>query len=236
MPSPPVVLLPLTLPALLSSVLTSHISPVPTTLIICSSRESFLQALVRSLQQQGEDADVLERLLMPTLHNLSSARHVNLGFCTSVQALTAYLTAYVEAKAAEDGQEEKETLMLVNPLSLHAPTPSFSAQGLSRTFATAVETAQRVNARLVMVECLGMQRDIHYPDDDEDLRDALEEASSSPAPTDEDPWEQEVPILNVSARRFGHGTGERAWAGRTVKVKRIAARWFRFQKAVREIS
>jgi hypothetical protein len=44
----------------------------------------------------------------------------------------------------------------------------------------------------------------------------------------QDPWEQEVSILNVSARRFGSGSGERAWAGRTVKVKRIAARWFRF--------
>jgi hypothetical protein len=34
----------------------------------------------------------------------------------------------------------------------------------------------------------------------------------------------------VAAKKFGSGTNDRAWAGRTVKVKRIAARWFRFHK------
>jgi hypothetical protein len=235
MASAPVVLLPLTLPALLNDVLTSHISPGPTTLIICSSRESFLEALVRSLQHQDADTDVLDRLLLPTLHNLSSARNVTLHFCASVQALSAYLTAYVGAKIAQTRHEEKETMMLVNPLTLHAPTPSFSAQGLSRTFATAVETARRIDAQLVLVECMGIQGDTHYPDEDEDLRAALEESNSSPALIEENPWEQEVSILNVSARRFGHGTGERAWAGRTVNVKRVAARWFKFQKARSEV-
>ena len=48
-----------------------------------------------------------------------------------------------------------------------------------------------------------------------------------------DPWDQDVSILNVSARRFGSAAGERSWAGRTVTAERIAARWFRFQHLAR---
>ena len=229
----PVVLSSLTLPALLNDILTSRNNTAPSTLIVCSSRDAFLRTHVRSLQQEEiDDADVLHRLLAPTLQNLASARHVNITFCESVQALAAYLAVYAGARPGKMALiEEKEVLILVNPLSLHAPTPSFSAQGLSRTFATAVETAQRINAKLLVVECSGAQQDFHYHDtDDDDVRAALEDGRSSPVHLDEDPWEQQVPILNVSARRFGSGSGDRAWAGRTVKVKTIAARWFKFQR------
>jgi len=50
---------------------------------------------------------------------------------------------------------------------------------------------------------------------------------------EEDPWEQDVAILNVSARKFGSGSNDRAWAGRTIKVKRVAGRWFRFKDDLR---
>jgi len=43
-----------------------------------------------------------------------------------------------------------------------------------------------------------------------------------------DPWQQDISILSISARKIGSGSGDRAWAGRTVKAKTIAARWFRF--------
>lgn len=120
--------------------------------------------------------------------------------------------------------------MLVNPLSLHAPTPSFSAQGLSRSFAAAVETALRVGTKLQMVECLGGWKETRLNDEDEEV-DALMrsgDGGSQAEAEEEDPWEQDVSILNVSAKKFGHGGSDRAWAGRTIKVKRIASRWFGF--------
>jgi hypothetical protein len=67
----------------------------------------------------------------------------------------------------------------------------------------------------------------------EEQSNAKRETESETEETELDPWEQEVSILNVSARRFGSAGGERAWAGRTVKARRIAARWFSFQKQVR---
>jgi hypothetical protein len=237
MPLEPTVLYPLTLPALLSHILSTQSASSPTTLVICSDRPSFLGELARSLSQQQETFQSptfghlkhceLKQLLVPTLHNLSITRHVKLAFCASVQALLAYLTAYDRPGYVNvDESEGKERLVLVNLLALHKPTSSFSAQGLSRTFATAVEAALRTGATLHLVECEG--RHSVSPEVTEDVAMSDEEEDDRPHAAEQDPWDQDVSILNVSARRLGSGTGERAWAGRTVKAKRIAARWFRF--------
>ncbi|KAJ4322707.1 hypothetical protein N0V94_002225 [Neodidymelliopsis sp. IMI 364377] len=232
MASVPTVLFPLTLPALLDYILSTQAAASPTTLVVCSDQKTFLDHLAHALKQQQatSDSSSLQQLLIPTLHNLSSTRHVKLAFCASVQALLAYLTAYDRPGYVHvDESEGSERLVLVNPLALHKPTSSFSVQGLSRTFAAAVETALRTGAALHLVECEDRREsrdedageDAAMPDDDENA-DAMAE--------EQDPWEQEVSILNVSARRFGSGAGERAWAGRTIKAKRIAARWFYFQR------
>ncbi|KAF1937208.1 hypothetical protein EJ02DRAFT_308576, partial [Clathrospora elynae] len=225
----PTVLYPLTLPALLDYVLTTQSSTSPTLLVICSSRDIFLQDLATSLQHHGEGrVDCLEQLAAPTLHNLLTTRYIKLAFCASVQALLAYLTAYGRPDTKHGGDAEgRKRVVLVNPLALHAPTSSFSAQGLSRVFATAAETALTTAIQLHVVECEGRRNRIEGAyDEDAEMDNGHGETQVEAAV--EDPWEQEVSILNVSARRFGSGTGERAWAGRTVKAKRIAGRWFHF--------
>ena len=241
----PTVLTPLTLPALLIYIVNTQSGTTSTTLILCSSREAFLQTLSCSLQtQHGRETDNLQQLTTPTLHNLFTTRHIHLAFCASVQALQGYLAAYGRPGAQhgiKHGKGERR-LVLVNPLSLHAPTPSFSAQGLSRTFAAAVETALRVGAKLQMVECLGAgERRVETArsdgddeeEEEEEQGDALLESGgtgSQAEDEEDDPWEQHVSILNVSARRFTTKSGDRAWAGRTIKVKRTADRWFRFER------
>ena len=227
---PPTVLYPLTLHELLNHVLTTHSSTALTILVICSSRDTFVQHLSASLRLDHDDhvPAGLQQLVTPTLHNLFTTRHVKLAFCASVQALLAYLTAYGGSGAKHVGDSGKtERLVLVNPLALHAPTPSFSAQGLSRTFAAAAETALKTGTVLHIAECQGGQRPIEERGD-QDTEIVNGNGEGHVEDQEEDPWEQEVSILNVSARRFGSGTGERAWAGRTVKAKRIAGRWFRF--------
>lgn len=228
----PTVLRPLTLPGLLHHVLTTQSSTCPTLLIVCSSQDTFLQQLAASLQQRcGEpETDELERLLAPSLHNLLTSRHVRLAFCPSVQALLAYLTAYGRASAAGSVPEAegKERVVLVNPLALHAATPSFSAQGLSRCFATAADTALQTGIHLQVVECEGSRGPGAAPAE-EDAEMELDGETRREIVVD-NVWEQEVSMLNVSARRFGSGSSERAWAGRTVKAERIAARWFRFEQ------
>ncbi|KAJ4366023.1 hypothetical protein N0V95_000249 [Ascochyta clinopodiicola] len=232
MPSVPTVLYPLTLPALLDYTLETQSGSSPTTLVICSDKNVFLDDLAQSLKHQQatthQDSN-LQQLLTPTLHNLSTTRHVKLAFCPSVQALLAYLTAYDRPGYVHAEESEgRDRLVLVNPLALHKPTPSFSAQGLSRTFAAAVETALRTGAMLHLVECEG-RRDSHGDDLNEDVAMLDGDEESRAATEEQSPWDQDISILNVSARRFGSGAGERAWAGRTVKAKRIAARWFQFQ-------
>lgn len=235
----PTVLYPLTLVGLIHHILRTQSGTVTTTLVICSSRDAFLQELLQSLQhdhshndeEAEERSDRLQNLATPTLHNLLTTRHIKLAFCASVQTLLAYLTAYGR-DASRDAVEPVQgaRMFLVNPLSLHASTLSFSAQGLSRTFAAATETALKLGIALHVVECRSGSRPPEQRDgEDVDMSD---DDKQNPAGDEEeqDPWELEVSILNVSARRFGSNSGERAWAGRTVKAKRIAARWFRFQK------
>jgi hypothetical protein len=229
----PTVLYPLTLPGLLHFILTTQAGTASTTLIICSSRDAFLHHLAQSLQDdQGAAQDgYTQNMASPSLHNLLTTRHVKLAFCASVQALLAYLTECGQRGSADIVEHGgKQRIVLVNPLALHASTLSFSAQGLSRSFAAATETAHKLGAMLHIVECPIHDKNSegHAEDEDVDMENGEEDHIDTNI--EEDPWEQEVSILNVSARRFGSNSGERAWAGRTVKAKRIAARWFRFQK------
>ncbi|PVI03525.1 hypothetical protein DM02DRAFT_245957 [Periconia macrospinosa] len=248
-PSPPTVVHPpCTLPALLSHLLDSraHSTGNVTThvnLIVCSARAAFLHHLLASLEQkhgnehqeQSPSSMELEHLIMPTLRNLATARHVHVSYCASVQALLAYLSTYSGAAAKDTGSHPRwrhEQIVLVNPLALHASTVSFSAQGLSRTFAVAVETATRLGAGLIVAECekLSTNESSQQPDDMGVVTQRDEEQPDRNSIVDLDPWEHEVPILSPSTKKFGSGHSERPWAGRTVSVKRIVVRWFVFQE------
>jgi hypothetical protein len=232
----PTVLYPLTLGALLRYVLATRADTPSTTLVVCASRDTFLQHLSHALQhaQSANQEGDVQDTTSPSLHNLLATRHVKLAFCASVQALLAYLTTWGLQSAVPSAEDEASTrLIVVNPLALHASTMSFSAQGLSRTFAAATEAALKANAILHVVECLDGGRSSEHQVEREDVDTAIGEGADderNTTQTDEDPWDQEVAVLNVSARRFGPSSGERAWAGRTIKAKRIAARWFRFQR------
>ncbi|OCL13473.1 hypothetical protein AOQ84DRAFT_436305, partial [Glonium stellatum] len=166
----PTVLRPLTLPALLTH-LVSQPTPRQTTLIVCNTRSAFLTSLLASLNPASQSSDLEQEnpnqpLLPPTLRTLLTSRYTRLAFCASVPALQAYLAAYNGPAGATDitrkehcnedegagggrqhGAEEPDagppTLLLLNPLALLAPTPALSAQGLGRLVAAAVEAAGR---------------------------------------------------------------------------------------------
>jgi len=229
----PTVIYPLTPAALLRYILTTQVGTASTLLIVCSCRDDFLRQLARSLQKQqdvGGD-DCMQDVVSPSLHNLLTTRHIKLAFCASVQVLLAYLTVHGQTGSVHDGEHgSRSRMILVNPLALHASGLSFSAQGLSRSFAAATETALQLGAVLQVVECPSEGITTEPMAEGEDPEMQIEQREShNDTNSEQDPWEQEVSILNVSARRFGPSSGERAWAGRTVKAKTIAARWFQFQ-------
>lgn len=171
---------------------------------------------------------------IPTLRLLASSQTVKLAFCPDVTHLRAYLTTYAHqlsktgTKATTPQQQPNavSALAVLNPIQLHKPTSAFSAQGLNRTLAVAVEAAHQAKRRLVLAECATFgQQDTHDEGEgipgheDGDVANALEDEVS--------PWDEEVSILNVTTKTFG--AGERGWVGRTVKIRAVAARWSEFR-------
>jgi hypothetical protein len=147
-------------------------------------------------------------------------------------------------------------LGLLNPIALHEPTPSFSAQGLSRTFAAAVSAAHVAGQQLVIAEVPVPEPEAPTSPDreeesapdvpverkevfyslpragtSEEVESAREEVPRNTKRSEDkrsahDPWKIQLSILNTTTRTFG--PGERGWVGRTVRAERVAERWCRF--------
>ncbi|KAF2428284.1 hypothetical protein EJ08DRAFT_592359 [Tothia fuscella] len=207
----PTVLYPTELSTFIQYILDHHTPP--TNLIICSSQDMFLAQLQASISHSKDiEPSRKHDLLIPTIHQLANSRTINVTFCATLAQLQAYLGVYGMNKSAVSPAEPRKgvfnsgppTLALLNPLQLHKETSSFSAQGLSRTFASAIEAASRSNQKLLIMEC------------------------PSRVTPDANPWDQEIAILNVTTKSFG--AGERGWVGRTVKVKDVVGRWCTFER------
>ena len=97
----------------------------------------------------------------------------------------------------------------------HRSTAEHSAQGLSRTLAAALESASLAEQRLVLAEAKIL-----------DIEEQYEDIEAFDV-TVEDPWKEQVPVLSGSIR---FGGDDRVWAGKTIEVGRILARWCRFVK------
>jgi len=169
--------------------------------------------------EDGDDEAALP-LLIPTIHQLAISRTINLAFVPTLAHLRAYLATHerntgLDSQTSTRNQEKSIPILAVfGMLHLHCSTSEYSAQGLSRTFAIAVESATASSRRLVVVEALGSAPN-------EELMHATESDTVVPS----DPWKDQVPLLNGSTR---FGREDRTWAGRTVEAARIASRWCTF--------
>ncbi|KAL5051926.1 hypothetical protein BDW71DRAFT_2322 [Aspergillus fruticulosus] len=179
-------------------------------LIVCAARETFLEQLLAAVHLRSTSPGSHE-LLNQTLGLLSTSRHVKTVFCPTLEHLRAYLSSGVNGQLlATDRRENlRPFLAILNPLALHRSSREFSAQGLSRTFASAVEVSSRANMDLLLCEC----------------RDALDPSNTE---TSEAVWHAEVPLLSNSLRA---GTEGNYWTERMVPVKRVVQRWFRFMES-----
>ncbi|MCJ1280717.1 hypothetical protein MMC26_000034 [Xylographa opegraphella] len=159
-------------------------------------------------------------LLTPTIHLLATSRTINLAFTPTLTSLRAYLAVYKPPKDTTDpglafDKPGKRTRILgiLNMLEAHRGTSDFSAQGISRTFASAVDAAARSDMQLLVNE-LPRSRGFDYEGD---------------APIqcpDSEAWSEHVPLLCGSLR---FGEEQRIWAGRTVEIRQVAARWCLFR-------
>jgi hypothetical protein len=198
-----------------------------TTLIICSTREDFLEQIIPTIlapqpqeipasqESLGDNEPTSKplphRLLIPTLQLLARSRTVKLVYCASIDTLRAYLSSYVAPIVAEESASPtpspKPLLVILDLVLLHHATSEFSVQGLMRTFAAAVGVANRNSMDLTLCEC----KDIHDP------------TNPNRGPRI---WDTDVQLLRGSVRLGSEGS---SFAGRMVSVRRIAGRWFSFE-------
>lgn len=203
-----------------------HNHTPPTSIIICSTREVFIEQLFPTLTPIREEQDStemreeephqsnnanLEHLVSPTVRLIAKSRTVEISFCPELAHLRASLSVLrapqFETELVPPRSDACRPLLAVlNLVALHHGTSEFSAQGLSRTFALAAETASREGLQLILSEC----------------RDVLDQENPDRGAR---LWKTPVPLLNGSVRIGGTGSG---WAGRTVNVEGVARRWFEF--------
>lgn len=203
------------------------------TVIVCWTEEEFIQQLLASiqlqlparepsLQESGEahaqtqplpGRHLSHSLLSNTINILDKSQKVTLSFCPSLEHLRAYLGASSQWPVSRQranqicGPSARELLAIVNPVSLHMHTSSFSAQGISRTLALAVEIAAWKDMDLVLYDC----RDL-----------SLE---SEEIPSSGSIWDTSVPLFNATTRSVRQ---EEVSAVPTVQIKKLARKWFQF--------
>lgn len=193
--------------------------------VICSTREVFLEEIYASMPDivQSEDGDecLAHPFLVATIHQLATSRTVNVAYAPTLAHLRAYLATYDSGGSVRPllGAQNLHhcsppMLAIFGMLRLHYSTVEFSAQGLSRTFAVAVEAATAASRRLVIADPPKVA-----------LTEDMVHATESDAVTPSDPWRDQIPLLNGSAR---FGNADRTWAERTIEAARVASRWCGF--------
>jgi len=203
----------------------------PTTVVICSSREAFLDELRACFVDHtaGPSASPTEgssrpwhSLLVPTLHLIAKSQSVSLVFAPTLPHLRAFLSTYsfpakpeFSPSAMTKRGSQVPMLAIWGFARLHQSTVEHSAQGLSRTLATVVEATRTGGQKLVLAE----PKERYERRNDEDANGGDERF--------EDPWKEQVPLLSGSVRFGGE---ERAWAGKTIEVGRIVAKWCNFMR------
>ncbi|KAI9827194.1 MAG: hypothetical protein M1832_005331 [Thelocarpon impressellum] len=212
---PPLILSPESIPEFLRCLIDHHTPP--TTLVVCSTRDTLLHQLMLSIPQTpSEDPHVgLHPLLNPTIGLLAATRTISIVYVPTLQHLRAWLATYVPPVVSSEPRLSNSGtpfLAVLNPIALHRSTSDFSAQGIGRTFAGIVEAAAREGMRLLVAECRELSED-----------DDIDVLSHSP-----NVWQEQVPLLNGTARPPGAG-GELVVSGRTASVGRVVGRWCVFE-------
>lgn len=208
--------------------------------------------------------------LVPTLHNLFTTSTVRLTFCANLESLRAHLSSLTvkspdppalssSAESTSFGRTDAYPILaLLSPIALHKETTSFSAQGLSRTLAIAVDAAAFRKRKLIIAECPAPHHLLQRPNDawmeDEELVGAglisdtegegdeetkMEDARGGPVVDEPGDVTMGGPAVDedpwaeklsiLNVTTKSFGIGDRGWAGRTVTARSVAERWCRFE-------
>ncbi|KAI4145554.1 MAG: hypothetical protein LQ340_006235 [Diploschistes diacapsis] len=190
----------------------------PMLVVVGSSHEDFLHNLssefappydynVTGAEKNGEErGTALPPLLSPTIKVIARSRNIRLAFASTLMHLRAYLSALNRQGLPTFASQN---LVILNLLELHRYTNEFSAQGISRTVAVAVDAAFQHRLKLQIIETSTLQ----------DVGESNDQSATR--------FEERIPILNGGLRSLG---GERVWAGRTIKTGAVLAKWFKLRR------
>ncbi|MCJ1312241.1 hypothetical protein MMC25_005915 [Agyrium rufum] len=198
----------------------------PTILVVCLSTDQFLNILVDNVNDSASSTvDVAPNgnrieshpLLIPTIRLISQAKCIETVYVTSLAQLKAYLTDLGAGNSIQkfplvpdQAQVRKPKLTIINLLDLHRSSGEWTAQGISRTTALAIEATSAQDMQLTLAE----------------IERAEEGEQTRPAdPNISNPWNDQVPLLNTSLRLGGE---EQGWAGRTIEIGKVIGRWCSF--------
>ncbi|KAK2746316.1 hypothetical protein FQN57_003197 [Myotisia sp. PD_48] len=217
----------------------------PITLVACSMRDAFIQEICAEVfpSRGSEDVNVSERIIekndgpanrpiqqqhhapihnsTPLLSNtiglIASSQRVNVVFSPTLAHLRAFLGTFSNPSGTRTGIDQslehpvphngKRLLAIINLISIHSATSEFSAQGISRTAALAVEIAAREDAELLLCEC----------------NSAVEQGEIEHGQII---WDIAVPLLSSSV--YMGEEQNRPSKVKTVKIRQIIQKWFRF--------
>ncbi|KAJ5746153.1 hypothetical protein N7520_011335 [Penicillium odoratum] len=184
-----------------------------TNIIVCGTKSEFLVQLSAAIRLQRSEPDVHPRLdlLTKSIGLLAHSSRIRLTFCPSLESLRAYLAVMDQINGGttetEKGTGPRPLLAILDLVALHATTMEFAAQGLSRSFAAAVEAASRAEMDLLLCECVNA-------------------VNPSSADWGGRLWDTQIPLLNGSVRIRDEGN----WGGHGVSIKQVAQRWFSFDE------
>ncbi|CAG8332584.1 unnamed protein product [Penicillium salamii] len=178
-----------------------------THLIVCATKSEFLVHLAAAIRKQRADPEPVAShdLLTKTIGLLARSSNITVAFCPTLESLRAHI-AVLGATADSSGFHNRQLVSVLDMVALHGTTSEFSAQGLSRTFASFVETTYKAGMDLRLYEC----------------ENALDPSNSV---WGRRVWDMNIPLLNGSVRMRGDETN---WGARGIPVKRVAERWFEF--------
>ncbi|CCC11691.1 unnamed protein product [Sordaria macrospora k-hell] len=188
------------------------------------------------------------QFLASPLYQLAVARHIRTVFIPTVSHLRAFLSVFdtnTTSSANNNNNNNKQQqqqqqhwtatsldnnnnnnkkapsvtkrqIIVYGLLSLHRDSSEWSVQGLNNTLSVLLEAGRRVRLGVGVVE------PVEYDDQKSDLRRR----------SMDDLLGDKMPVVSRSALRGAAGAGdlllERSVAGKTVDVRRVLGRWFRF--------
>ncbi|KAF8465549.1 hypothetical protein BDZ91DRAFT_229697 [Kalaharituber pfeilii] len=169
-------------------------------LVICSTRSSFLHTLTHADGASENSNTLLGSLVSTPLHILAAATRLKIVFTPTVQHLRVYLASLPSCSSSSSSSKAPIRMLAIWGLvEAHSGTTEFSAQGISRTVASAV--AAGVKGRMWVV--VG------------GAQDSNELGGTS--------MDVQVPVLNSTVQL---NDTVAVVARRKVNVRDIFARWF----------